>query len=119
MTACDPERTPRFIVLKAKHGMEDWRGIGENRHILWIVDSPQNVEKFRIVNPGLSVSIVDAAAKDFSGRAVFAMVPTLARPCNLGMLPAVDVVVIDEAHHAAAKTYRRIIDRVRATRRRR
>ena len=71
------------------------------------------------MNPGLSVSIVDAAAKDFSGRAVFAMVPTLARPCNLGMLPAVDVVVIDEAHHAAAKTYRRIIDRVRATRRRR
>ncbi len=22
---CDPLRTPRFILLKAKHGMEDWR----------------------------------------------------------------------------------------------
>ena len=73
----------------------------------------QNVAKFQIVNPALSVSVVDAGAKDFSGRAVFAMVPTLARPRTLHMLPAVDVVVIDEAHHAAAKTYRRIIDRTR------
>ena len=73
----------------------------------------QNVAKFQIVNPALPVSVVDAAAKDFSGRAVFAMVPTLARPRTLGMLPAVDVVVIDEAHHAAAQTYRRIIDRAR------
>jgi len=24
----------------AAHGMEDWRGIGENRHILRIVDTP-------------------------------------------------------------------------------
>ena len=28
-------------------------------------------------------------------------------------MPAVDVLVIDEAHHAAAKTYRRIIDRAK------
>ena len=25
----DPERTPRIIVLKAKHGTKDWRGIAE------------------------------------------------------------------------------------------
>ncbi len=73
----------------------------------------QNVAKFQIVNPSLPVSVVDAGAKDFSGRAIFAMVPTLARPRTLGMLPVVDVVVIDEAHHATAKTYRRIIDRAR------
>ncbi len=40
MSESDPERTHRFIALKAKHGMEDWRGIGDNCHILWIVDSP-------------------------------------------------------------------------------
>ena len=28
----------------------------------------QNVEKFQIINPSLPVSIVDAGAKDFSGR---------------------------------------------------
>ncbi len=44
----------------------------------------QNVAKFQIVNPALPVSVVDAGAKDFSGRAVFAMVPTLARPRTLG-----------------------------------
>ena len=37
----------------------------------------QNVEKFLIINPALPASVVDAAAKDFSGRAIFAMVPTL------------------------------------------
>ncbi len=73
----------------------------------------QNVEKFQIVNPSLPVSILDAATKDFSGRVMFAMVPTLSRARTLDRLPAVDVVVIDEAHHAAAKTYRRIIDRAK------
>lgn len=51
----------------------------------------QNVAKFQIINPSLPVSIVDAGAKDFSGRTVFAMVPTLARPCTLGMLPPVSM----------------------------
>ena len=70
----------------------------------------QNVAKFQIINRSLPVSVVDAGAKDFSGRTIFAMVPTLSRARTLDRLPAVDVLVIDEAHHAAAKTYRRIID---------
>ena len=41
------------------------------------------------------------------------MVPTLARPANLDAMPVLDLLVIDEAHHAAADTYRRIIDRAR------
>ena len=73
----------------------------------------QNVAKFEIINPAIPVSIVDATGKDFAGRAVFAMVPTLARPQTLAKLPPVDLVVIDEAHHAAAETYRRIIDQAK------
>src|SRR5690606_26473623 len=34
------------------------------------------------------------------------------RPANLDAMPAVDLLVIDEAHHAVADSYRRIIDRV-------
>ena len=71
----------------------------------------QNIEKFRIINPAIPATVVDASAKDFDGRTVFAMVPTLARPGTLDLLPPVDLLVIDEAHHAAAETYRRIIDR--------
>ena len=36
------------------------------------------------------------------------MVQTLAR--NLDQLPTLDLLVIDEAHHSAAPTYRQVID---------
>ena len=73
----------------------------------------QNVLKFAKINPALSTSIVDARTKSWRGRTTFAMVPTLARKRNLDNMPALDLLVVDEAHHAAADTYRRIIDRVR------
>ena len=73
----------------------------------------QNRSKFRRVNPAIATSVVDAKEKSWAGQVAFAMVPTLARPANLDAMPAVDLMVIDEAHHAAADTYRRIIDRAR------
>ncbi|MBF0154659.1 MAG: DEAD/DEAH box helicase [Magnetococcales bacterium] len=73
----------------------------------------QNVTKFCRVNPGISTSIVDADSKSWRGRATFAMVPTLMRQTNLEAMPPLDLLVIDEAHHAAAPGYRRIIDAAR------
>ena len=73
----------------------------------------QNVLKFAKINPALSTSIVDSRTKSWRGRTTFAMVPTLARKRNLDAMPTLDLVVVDEAHHAAADTYRRIIDRAR------
>jgi len=73
----------------------------------------QNILKFAKVNPGLSTSIVDAQGKSWNGRTTFAMVPTLAREVNLDAMPALDLLVIDEAHHAVAASYRRIIDAAR------
>lgn len=70
----------------------------------------QNRAKFARVNPNVSTSVVDAREKSWAGRATFAMVPTLARPANLAAMPALDLLVIDEAHHATAESYRRIID---------
>jgi hypothetical protein len=71
----------------------------------------QNRDKFHRVAPGISTSVVDATEKSWAGQAIFAMVPTLARPANLDAMPALDLLVIDEAHHAVADSYRRIIDR--------
>ena len=71
----------------------------------------QNRTKFGRVNPAISTSVVDASEKSWSGQVTFAMVPTLARQSNLDAMPALDLLVIDEAHHAAADSYRRIIDR--------
>ncbi len=73
----------------------------------------QNREKFAKVNPSITTSVVDATAKSWGGQVTFAMVPTLARERNLAAIPKLDLLVIDEAHHAVAESYRRIIDQVR------
>ena len=73
----------------------------------------QNREKFRRVNPGLTTSVFDAREKSWAGRAVFAMVQTLSRESHLQGLPPLRMLVVDEAHHAASTTYRRVIDTVR------
>jgi superfamily II DNA or RNA helicase len=72
-----------------------------------------NRDKFARVNPGVATSVVDATEKSWDGQVTFAMVPTLARSANLDDMPTLDLLVIDEAHHAAADSYRRIIDRAR------
>lgn len=70
----------------------------------------QNREKFARVNPAITTSVVDASGKSWGGRVTFAMVPTLSRSTNLNAMPALDLLVIDEAHHVTADSYRRIID---------
>jgi DNA repair protein RadD len=75
----------------------------------------QNRTKFGRVAPEITTSVVDAGSKDWAGQATFAMVPTLTRPANLKAMPALDLLVIDEAHHAVADSYRRIIDHARHT----
>lgn len=73
----------------------------------------QNRAKFQRVVPGIATSVIDAAEKSWGGQVAFAMVPTLARAANLADMPRLDLLVVDEAHHAVADSYRRIIDRVR------
>ena len=73
----------------------------------------QNQEKFLIVNDGVSTSIVKADVKDWSGQVVFSMIQTLSRESNLLEMPSIDLLVIDEAHHAPAESYRKIISRAR------
>lgn len=72
----------------------------------------QNLTKFARVNPGVSTGVFDAKDKSWSGRATFAMVQTLSRDRHLDAMPTLDLLVIDEAHHAASASYRRVIDRV-------
>jgi len=72
----------------------------------------QNQEKFKRINPSINTSLFDAKTKSWDGQVTFAMVQTLSLSANLDTMPAADLLVIDEAHHAAAETYRAIIDRV-------
>jgi superfamily II DNA or RNA helicase len=73
----------------------------------------QNRSKFARVNPGLSTSVFDAREKSWAGRATFAMVQTLSAARHLEVIPTLDLLVIDECHHAASPSYRRVIDAVR------
>ncbi len=74
----------------------------------------QNELKFSKVNPGITTSRFDAQVKSWGGQTTFAMVPTLARSANLDSMPALDLLVIDEAHHAVADSYLNIIDHAKA-----
>lgn len=68
----------------------------------------QNMRKYRLVNPKARVGFYTADIKSWRGDATFSMVPTLAK--NLHTIPKLDLVMIDEAHHAAAATWRQVIE---------
>ena len=74
----------------------------------------QNHTKFCLVNPHLSTSIFNASKKSWQGDTTFAMVQTLSYWKNLETMPSLDLLVIDEAHHARAKSYMRIVDHAKS-----
>jgi len=71
----------------------------------------QNKAKFSRVNPKITTSIFDATTKSWDGDVTFAMVQTLAR--NTSLMPKLDLLVIDEAHHAVANGYMSIINKAK------
>ncbi len=73
----------------------------------------QNRATYRRVDPDAPTDIYAADRKRWSDGATFAMVQTLSRQDNLETMPPMDLVVIDEAHHVAAESYVRIIDRAK------
>lgn len=108
-----PTGAGKTIMLSAVTG--EMIGDGAKACVLAHRDelTAQNRAKFRRVVPEVPTSVIDAAEKSWGGDVTFAMVPTLARASNLADMPRLDLLVIDEAHHAVADSYRRIIDRVR------
>ena len=108
-----PTGAGKSIMLSAVTG--EMIGDGAKACVLAHRDelTAQNRAKFQRVVPGVATSVIDATEKSWGGAVTFAMVPTLARTSNLTDMPRLDLLVIDEAHHAVADSYRRIIDRVR------
>jgi DNA repair protein RadD len=108
-----PTGAGKTIMLSAVTG--EMIGNGAKACVLAHRDelTAQNRAKFQRVVPGVATSVIDATEKSWGGQVAFAMVPTLARASNLADMPRLDLLVIDEAHHSVADSYRRIIDRVR------
>lgn len=71
----------------------------------------QTLDKLRLVAPDLQVGVVKAARNEVDAQVVVASVQTLSRESRLQQLIcAFSTVVVDEAHHAVAETYRRVIE---------
>jgi ATP-dependent helicase IRC3 len=66
--------------------------------------------KLKEIDPSRSIGIVKAERDEHSAPTVIASVPTLAREARLTRLtPDFRTIVVDEAHHAVADSYRRIL----------
>lgn len=93
--ADDMERSPRILLLPHR------------RELL-----TQAATTFRRVLPESRFSWCVGGSSDLTGDVVLASVQKLSRPAVLSGLPPdwFDYVIIDEVHHAAAASYRRVID---------
>lgn len=70
----------------------------------------QSLESFRAVRPDADLGLYTGADKQPDADVVFASVQTLTRRLHEFDPEAFDYVVVDEFHHAAARTYRRVLD---------
>ena len=78
----------------------------------------QAAEKIAQADPtlGLGVGFVQAERDDTAAPVVVGSVQTLARQSRLERLPRhFDTVIVDEAHHAGARSYRRILEHLDAS----
>jgi superfamily II DNA or RNA helicase len=71
----------------------------------------QTVDKIKTMMPGASVGIVKAGRDETDADIVVASAQTLARPGRVERLSDVGLVVVDECHHYAAKTWKSVLER--------
>lgn len=69
----------------------------------------QNRATFERFNPRATTGLFTADRKEWGYGCTFAMVQTLANERNLAGMPPIDILAIDEGHHAVAPSYMRII----------
>ena len=70
----------------------------------------QSLEVFRRAQPDADLGLYYGGEKQQDARILFASVQTLAGNLDLFASDRFDYVVVDEFHHAAARSYRRVID---------
>ncbi|MCA9535237.1 MAG: DEAD/DEAH box helicase family protein [Myxococcales bacterium] len=97
-----------------------WEALGERPRLLFIAHRDELLEQaartfrrlLRTHGEAPTVTWCRGAQGDLAGDLVFASVAKLARKEQLAALAnqAFDYVVIDEVHHAAADSYRRVLD---------
>jgi superfamily II DNA or RNA helicase len=88
----------------------------EYRHVLFVAHREEILAQafatFRRIRPTALLGLYTGDEKAPEADVLFASVQTLGRARHLGQFPpdAFDYIIVDEFHHAAATTYRRLID---------
>jgi len=86
----------------------------EFRRVLFIAHREEILRQgrdiFRNVQPEADLGLFMGSNKDSEAQVVFASVQTLGRQLDKFKHDEFDYIVIDEFHHASAKTYRKVID---------
>ncbi len=86
------------------------------RRVLFVAHREEILQQarntFRRIRPDVHLGFYTGGEKDRDADVLFASVMTLGRSAHLAQFAedAFDYIVIDEFHHASAKTYRRLID---------
>jgi ATP-dependent helicase IRC3 len=97
-------KTVVFAHLIQQHGGRSLVLVHRNE-LIW-----QAVEKLQMIAPGLDFGIIKAARDEVDATCVLASVQTLSRENRLARLPGgFQTVIVDEAHHGVAETYRRVL----------
>jgi superfamily II DNA or RNA helicase/diadenosine tetraphosphate (Ap4A) HIT family hydrolase/HKD family nuclease len=120
LAACRAEGHRTGLVVMATGLGKTWLAAfdtADATHTLFIAHREeilqQSLEVFRQVQPDRRLGLATGAGVDLDAEVVFASVQWLHR--NLERIPPewFDRVVVDEFHHAAARSYRKVLDHLR------
>lgn len=96
------------------HLVAQWLKLNPGKRVLILAHTDELVlqaaKKLADVAPGLKIGIVKAARNDVSADVIVASVQTLRGARRRAQLRRVGLIVVDECHHATAKTYRTILE---------
>lgn len=70
----------------------------------------QTVEKMSLIAPDLKVGVVKAERDEHDAQVVVASIQTAYQPQRMERLRGFDTVVVDEAHHASAPSWQKVLD---------
>jgi len=96
------------------HMAKEWRDTYPDKRILILVHRDelvkQTVNKLNSVAPKLKVGIVKAGQNEVGADIVVASVQTIRSFARVSQIKNVGLIIIDEAHHAAAESYRFVMN---------
>lgn len=91
------------VARTSRHGVAGGQRVVILAHREELVE--QNAEEMRDIAPDLRVGIVQATSNQVQAHVISASVPTLAAAGRRAQIRDVGLVIVDEAHHAPARSY--------------